>query len=91
LSGRGAVEVCQPVAAQLRCVVRRAPVDLNRPTDRPQIQVVADANSTSLGKRFWQGDLELARHFRHEPIIAFDQGQRQGFRLDSVFWTASRP
>jgi hypothetical protein len=62
--------VCQPLAAQLRGVAQRAPVNLNRPTDRPQLQLVADANSTSFRERFWQCNLELSSHFGHDPIVA---------------------
>jgi len=62
-------------------VARRAPVDLNRPTDRPQLQLVADANSTSFGERLWQCDLELPRHFSHAPIVASIKDSVKDFAL----------
>lgn len=66
------------------------PIDLNRPADRPQLQLVTDANSTSIHERFRQRDLKLARHLRHEHIIAFVKDvvkdcplTKDGARLDT--------
>jgi hypothetical protein len=83
--------MCQPVTAQLRCVAERAPVDLNRSTNRPQFQVVADANSTPLSERFGQRDLQLSGHFRHEPIIALiKDGVKDLTLIRSRFCTGPR-
>jgi hypothetical protein len=62
--------VCQPVEAPLGRIIVRAPVDLNRLTDRPQLELVADANATLLGECLRQRDLQLPRDFGHEPILA---------------------
>lgn len=76
----------QLVAAELQWVARGTPVDLNRPTNRSQFQLVADADSTSLGERLWQCDLKLPGHFRHEPMIAsIKDGVKDISLIDSVF------
>jgi hypothetical protein len=78
------VEMRHPVPAQLRCVGDRTPVDLNRPANGPQLQLIADPNSTSLDESLRQRDLKFAGHLRHEADHDMIQGCRQGFRLDSL-------
>jgi len=74
----------QPVLAQLRCVGYCAPVDLNRPAQGPQLQLIADPNSTSLDESLRKRDLKLAGHLRHHADHHTNQGYGQGFRLDSL-------
>jgi hypothetical protein len=62
--------VSQPVAVQLRRVPSRAPVDLNRSANRPQLQLIAHPNSAPINERLRQRDLKLPGHLRHEPIIS---------------------
>jgi hypothetical protein len=70
LSRRGLVEVSQPLAPELRSFARGAPINLNRPADCAQLQLVADANPTAADEGLGQCDLELAGHLRHSPILA---------------------
>src|SRR2546426_1985149 len=84
LPHRGPVEMSQPVPAQLRGVGYRAPVDLNRPAQGPQLQLIADPNSTSLDESLRKGDLKFAGHLRHQADHHTNQGYGQGFRLDSL-------
>jgi hypothetical protein len=65
LPRRRLVEVCQPGARLLRRVAG-APVDLNRRTNRPQLQFVADANATSFGERLGERDLEFSGYSGHD-------------------------
>ena len=67
---RSPVELSQPVTAELRSAERCAPIDLNRTTNRPQLQLVADPNSTPFDQDLGQRDLELACHLRHTAIMA---------------------
>jgi len=62
--------VTQPVAAQLRRVQSRAPVDLNRSANRPQLQLIAHPNSAPIDEGLRQRDLKLAGHLRHGPMIS---------------------
>src|SRR5213594_3245594 len=84
LPHRGPVEMSQPVPAQLRGVGYCAPVDLNRPAKGPQLQLIADPNSTSLDESLRKRDLKLAGHLRHQADHHTNQGYGQGFRLDSL-------
>jgi hypothetical protein len=70
LSCRGPVEVSQPVAVQLRRVPSRAPVDLNRSAERPQLQLIAHPDSAPIDERLRQRDLKLTGHLRHGRIIS---------------------
>jgi hypothetical protein len=60
----------QPVVVQPRRVPSRAPVDLNRSANRPQVQLIADPNSAPIDEHLRQRDLKLAGHLRHGPIIS---------------------
>jgi hypothetical protein len=70
LSCRGPIEVSQPVAVQLRRVPSRAPVDLNRSANWPQLQLIAHPNSALIDKRLRQRDLKLAGHLCHGLIVS---------------------
>jgi len=48
----------------------RAPVNLNRMTNRPQLQFVTDLYSASFYQRLGQRNLKFARHLCHGVIIA---------------------
>jgi hypothetical protein len=64
------IKVGKPVAGPLSFGLWRVTVDLNRMTNRPQLQFVTDLYSASFYQRLWQRDLKLARHLRHGVIIA---------------------
>jgi hypothetical protein len=63
-------KVGKPVAGPLGGGLWRATVDLDRMTNRPQLQLVTDPYSATFDQRLWQRDLKLARHLRHGRIIA---------------------
>ena|SRR2546427_12790461 len=90
LAGRGPVEVREPVAAQLRRLARGASVDLYRPTNRPQFQLVADTDPASVGECLWQRDLELAGHLRHGAIVTLIKDCVKDFTLTSWSFRATR-
>jgi len=49
-------------------------IDLYRPADRAQLQLIANTNAAPVNDRLRQGDLKLAGHFGHGPIMPAIKG-----------------
>ena len=85
LSSCGLIKVGELVAGPLRFRLWPATVDVNRMTNRPQLQFVTDLYSASFYQRLWQRDLKLARHLRHSVIIALVKDSVKDWTL--IPWT----
>jgi hypothetical protein len=70
LSSGGPIEVGQFLLPQASRVGCWPSIDVNRLADGPQLQLVADPDSTLLDKCFGQCDLKFTGDLRHRNILA---------------------